>query len=372
MTSQHFLPGKSLTGPLWAGKEDKVAPGEETDDQGVTRDILRVAKSISFKLTAPIDLCVESDVDDDREHFSHHDHHTVDSSNMNKKMVDVQASSTEDDMSGCETPQVPGLNREDVDRQTSLLSHPHPKSADKSLLSIVKSDKQRNAKSGRKANASKTHVLSESEDEDPAISVKPMSRSLARSSPSRLSLGIQSEPTDNQQLITCFDSMNAVNGDAAMNSDTRIQELDGDVSNFTLWLIKAPAEMSLMTLPKHIRLDGVEDFAVDTKRYELQAFDDDNLESNHVSLVQQDLNHLTEGPRFQGQIHIVRKPRDILKPVTAAKIPHNSVPFPSGLKVRFKPFGADNIVMEEHGPGRKKRGSSDVVTPPKKKKKKKH
>ncbi|XP_046568488.1 uncharacterized protein LOC124276866, partial [Haliotis rubra] len=297
MTTQHFLPGKSLTGPLRAGKQDKVSPGEETDDQGVTLDILRVVKSISFKLTAPLDSCVESDVD--REHLSHGDHrHIVHPSNINNNMVDVQPSSTEEDMSGCESPQVPGLNREEDGGQASPsphTSHPHPKPADKSQLSIVKSVKQKNTKSRKKANVSKTHVLSESEDEGPTVSVKPMSRSPARTSSSRLSLGIQSEPTDNQQLITCFDSMNSEDGNAAMNSDTRIHELDGDVSNFRLWLIKVPAEMSLLTLPQHITLDGVDHFAVDTKRYELQAFDDDNMERDHVSLVQQDLSHLTEG-----------------------------------------------------------------------------
>ncbi|XP_046372641.1 uncharacterized protein LOC124146410 isoform X2 [Haliotis rufescens] len=295
-------------------------------------------------------------------------------------MVGLQPTSAEAAMSGSEFTLETGLSRKDSlsctsageqedgghASQSSQTSPPQPKSAAKSNLSI----KQKNTKSGKKAYVSKALVLSGSEDGQ-AISVKPSTRSSPVTSSPPSPLEIQSEKTDNLQMITCFESMSSENGNAAMfvNSDPRIHELDGDVCNYRLWLIKMPAE----------------------KRYELRSFDDDNLEHDHVSLVQQDVNHLTEGPKFQGQIHILKKPRDVLKAVTAAKIPHNTVPFPSGLKIRFKPFGADepqakepktskrniqkgndDLFMEEGVSQRKKRGSADVGTPPKKKKKKKN
>ncbi|XP_046372639.1 uncharacterized protein LOC124146410 isoform X1 [Haliotis rufescens] len=317
-------------------------------------------------------------------------------------MVGLQPTSAEAAMSGSEFTLETGLSRKDSlsctsageqedgghASQSSQTSPPQPKSAAKSNLSI----KQKNTKSGKKAYVSKALVLSGSEDGQ-AISVKPSTRSSPVTSSPPSPLEIQSEKTDNLQMITCFESMSSENGNAAMfvNSDPRIHELDGDVCNYRLWLIKMPAEMPLLALPKHITLDGIQDFAVEKKRYELRSFDDDNLEHDHVSLVQQDVNHLTEGPKFQGQIHILKKPRDVLKAVTAAKIPHNTVPFPSGLKIRFKPFGADepqakepktskrniqkgndDLFMEEGVSQRKKRGSADVGTPPKKKKKKKN
>ncbi|XP_071082844.1 uncharacterized protein [Haliotis cracherodii] len=277
-------------------------------------------------------------------------------------MVGLQPTSAEAAMSGSEFTQETGLSREDSlsctsageqedgghASQSSQTSPPQPKSAAKSNLS----NKEKNTKSGKKAYVSKALVLSGSEDEGQAISVKPSTRSSPVTSSPPSPLEIQSEKTDNLQMITCFESKSSENGNAAMfvNSDSRIHELDGDVGNYRLWLIKMPAE----------------------KRYELRSFDDDNLEHDHVSMVQQDVNHLTEGPKFQGQIHILKKPRDVLKPVTAAKIPHNTVPFPSGLKIRFKPFGADDLFMEEGVSQRKKRSSADVGTPPKKKKKKKN
>ncbi|XP_071082843.1 uncharacterized protein [Haliotis cracherodii] len=299
-------------------------------------------------------------------------------------MVGLQPTSAEAAMSGSEFTQETGLSREDSlsctsageqedgghASQSSQTSPPQPKSAAKSNLS----NKEKNTKSGKKAYVSKALVLSGSEDEGQAISVKPSTRSSPVTSSPPSPLEIQSEKTDNLQMITCFESKSSENGNAAMfvNSDSRIHELDGDVGNYRLWLIKMPAEMPLLALPKHITLDGIQDFAVEKKRYELRSFDDDNLEHDHVSMVQQDVNHLTEGPKFQGQIHILKKPRDVLKPVTAAKIPHNTVPFPSGLKIRFKPFGADDLFMEEGVSQRKKRSSADVGTPPKKKKKKKN
>lgn len=196
---------------------DKVSSEDETDDQGVTLDILRVAKSISSKLTTSRDSCVESGVEYHREHLLPHKSFVAHSSSNINTMVGLQPTSAEAAMSGSEFTLETGLSREDSlsctsageqedgghASQSSQTSHPQPNSAAKCNLSI----KQKNTKSGKKAYVSKALVLSGSEDEGQAISVKPSARSSPVTSLPPSPMEIQSEKTDNLQMITCFESM---------------------------------------------------------------------------------------------------------------------------------------------------------------------